>query len=162
MAVQRRARKSAGGAAARGAKGGGFTGEERAAMRERAEELRAEARRSARGGRADGERDLLAKIAAMPEPVRSMAARLHAIVRASAPALAPKTWYGMPAYAGADGKVVCYFQGAHRFHTRYSTFGFHDAAQLDEGAIWPVAFALKELTAAAEQRIGELVRRAVR
>ena len=134
----------------------GFTPEERAAMKERAEEMKAAARR----GKADGESDVLAKIAEMPEPDRAMAERLHAIVKASAPALSPKTWYGMPAYA-KDGKVVCFFQSAQKFKTRYATLGFSDAANLDEGAMWPVAFALKELTAAEEARIGALVKKAV-
>jgi uncharacterized protein YdhG (YjbR/CyaY superfamily) len=136
----------------------GFTDEERAAMKERAEELKAEAR----GGksRAAGESDVLAKIAEMPEPDRIMAERLHAIVKASAPALAPKTWYGMPAYA-RDGKVVCFFQSAHRFKSRYATFAFNDAANLDDGAMWPTSFALKKLTATGEARIGALVKKAV-
>ena len=134
----------------------GFTPEERAAMKERAQEMKAAARR----GKADGESDVLAKIAEMPEPDRAMAERLHAIIKASAPALSPKTWYGMPAYA-KDGKVVCFFQSAQKFKTRYATFGFSDAANLDEGALWPVAFALKELTAAEEARIGALVKKAV-
>jgi uncharacterized protein YdhG (YjbR/CyaY superfamily) len=132
----------------------GFTAEERAAMKERAQELKAEARR------ADGESALLAKIAEMPEPDRSMAERLHAIVKASAPALSPKTWYGMPAYA-KDGKVVCYFQSAEKFKSRYATLGFSDEANLDEGAMWPTSFALKKLTAAEEKRIGGLVNKAV-
>ena len=136
----------------------GFTAEERAAMKERARELKAEAR--ANKSRADGERDLLAKIAEMPEPDRAMAKRLHAIVKASAPDLSPKTWYGMPAYA-KDGKVVCFFQSADKFKARYATFGFSDAANLDEGAMWPTSFALKELTAADEARIGALVKKAV-
>jgi uncharacterized protein YdhG (YjbR/CyaY superfamily) len=131
----------------------GFTAEERAAMRERARELKAEAQR------ADGERAVLAKIDEMPEPDRAMAGRLHEIVKASAPALSPKTWYGMPAYA-KDGKVVCYFQSAEKFDARYATLGFNDEANLDEGAMWPTSFALKELTAAEEAKIGELVRRA--
>jgi len=134
----------------------GFTPEERAAMKERAEEMKAAARR----GKADGESDVLAKIAEMPEPDRAMAERLHAIVKASAPALSPKTWYGMPAYA-KDGKVVCFFQSAHKFNSRYATFGFSDEANLDEGHLWPVSFALKELTAAEEARIGALVKKAV-
>ena len=134
----------------------GFTPEERAAMKERAQEMKAAARR----GKADGESDVLAKIAEMPEPDRAMAERLHAIIKASAPALSPKTWYGMPAYA-KDGKVVCFFQSAQKFKTRYATLGFSDAANLDEGAMWPVAFALKELTAAEEARIGALVKKAV-
>jgi len=132
----------------------GFTDEERAAMKERAQELRAEARK------ADGESALLAKIAEMPEGDRAMAERLHAIITASAPALSPKTWYGMPAYA-KDGKVVCFFQSAAKFDARYATFGFNDSANLDEGAMWPTSFALKELTAAEEARITELVKRAV-
>jgi uncharacterized protein YdhG (YjbR/CyaY superfamily) len=136
----------------------GFTDEERAAMKERAQELKAAAR--ANKDKADGECDVLAKIAVMQEPDRSMAKRLHAIIKASAPALAPKTWYGMPAYA-KDGKVVCFFQSAQKFKTRYATFGFSDTANLDEGALWPVAFALKELTATEEARISALVKKAV-
>ena len=138
----------------------GFTDEERAAMRERAQELKATARRGPRAGEADGESDVLAKIAEMPEPDRAMAERLHALIKASAPALSPRTWYGMPAYA-KDGKVVCFFQSAHKFKSRYATIGFSDKANLDEGAIWPTSFALKELTAAAEARIGALVKKAV-
>ena len=136
----------------------GFTAEERAAMRERAKELKAEER--ANRNRAAGESAVLAKIAEMPGPDRAMAERLHEIVKASAPTLSPKTWYGMPAYADKDGKVVCYFQGAQKFDARYATFGFNDAANLDEGAMWPVSFALKELGATEEARIGELVERA--
>ena len=132
----------------------GFTEEERAAMKERAQELKA------KKGKADGESDVLAKIAEMREPDRAMAERLHAIVKASAPALSPRTWYGMPAYA-KDGKVVCFFQSAQKFKTRYATFGFSDKANLDEGALWPVAFALKELTATEEARIVALVKKAV-
>ncbi|MBI5515759.1 MAG: hypothetical protein HY909_18400 [Deltaproteobacteria bacterium] len=132
-----------------------FTAEERAAMKERAGELKAK-------GGPDGERDLLAKIAAMPEPDRAMATRLHALITASAPTLSPRTWYGMPAYANGDGKVVCFFQSAQKFKTRYATLGFSDAAKLDDGALWPTAFALKELTAAEEARIVALVKRAVR
>ena len=128
----------------------GFTDEERAAMKERAQELKAEARES----------DVLAKIAEMPEPDRAMAERLHEIVKASAPALSPKTWYGMPAYANKDGKVVCFFQSAEKFNARYATLGFNDAANLDEGAMWPTSFALKELGAAEEAKIGALVKRA--
>ena len=134
----------------------GFTDEERAAMRERAQELRARPR----AGKADGESDLLAKIAEMREPDRSMAERLHAIIKASAPVLSPRTWYGMPAYA-KDGNVVCYFQSAQKFNARYAMLGFSDKANLDEGAVWPVAYALKELTAAEEARIAELVKKAV-
>jgi uncharacterized protein YdhG (YjbR/CyaY superfamily) len=132
----------------------GFTAEERAAMRERAKEQKAEAQK------ADGERAVLAKIAEMPETDRAMAERLHEIVKASAPELSPKTWYGMPAYANKDGKIVCFFQSAEKFNARYATFGFSDKANLDEGAMWPTSFALKELTAAAEARIGALVKRA--
>jgi uncharacterized protein YdhG (YjbR/CyaY superfamily) len=135
----------------------GFTDEERAAMKERARELKAEARASK--NRADGERDVLAKIAEMPEAERAMAGRLHAIITASAPALWPKTWYGMPAYA-RDGKVVCYFQSAQKFQSRYATFGFSDEARLDDGDLWPVAFALKQLTPAIEAKIGALVKQA--
>jgi uncharacterized protein YdhG (YjbR/CyaY superfamily) len=138
----------------------GFTDEERAAMKERAQELKAEAHRGPRAKKTDGEKDVLAKIAEMPKPDRAMAERLHAIIKASAPALSPRTWYGMPAYA-KDGDVVCFFQSAHKFKARYATFGFSDKANLDEGTIWPVAFALKELTADAEARIGALVKKAV-
>jgi uncharacterized protein YdhG (YjbR/CyaY superfamily) len=137
----------------------GFTEEERVAMRERAQELAA-ARRGSRAGKADGESDVLAKIAEMPGPDRAMAERLHAIIKASAPALSPKTWYGMPAYA-MDGEVVCYFQSAQKFKSRYATFGFSDKANLDEGAMWPTSFALKELTTADEARIVALVKKAV-
>jgi uncharacterized protein YdhG (YjbR/CyaY superfamily) len=137
----------------------GFTDEERAAMRERAKELKAEER--ANKNRAAGESAVLAKIAEMPEPDRAMAERLHEIVKASAPALSPKTWYGMPAYANKDGKVVCFFQSAEKFDARYATLGFSDEANLDEGAMWPTSFALKELSAAEEARIGALVERAV-
>jgi uncharacterized protein YdhG (YjbR/CyaY superfamily) len=135
----------------------GFADEERAAMKERAKELKAAARR---GKGADGERDVLAKIAELPEPDRAMAERLHAIITASAPALSPKTWYGMPAYA-KDGKVVCYFTPASKFKERYATLGFNATANLDEGNMWPTAFALTELTAAEEARIGALVKQAV-
>jgi uncharacterized protein YdhG (YjbR/CyaY superfamily) len=138
----------------------GLSDVERAAMKERTKELKAEARRSPRAGKADGESDVLAKIAEMPEPDRAMAERLHAIIKASAPALSPKTWYGMPAYA-KDGKVVCYFTPASKFKERYATFGFNATANLDEGAMWPTSFALTELTAAEEARIGALVRKAV-
>ena len=138
----------------------GFTDEERAAMKERAQELKAATRRGPRAAKADGESDVLAKIAEMPEPDRAMAGRLHAIIKASAPALSPKTWYGMPAYA-QDGKVVCFFQSAHKFKTRYATFGFSDEANLDEGTMWPTYFALKELTSAEEARIAALVKKAV-
>jgi uncharacterized protein YdhG (YjbR/CyaY superfamily) len=136
----------------------GFTHEERAAMKERAKELKAEARR--KKNREEGERDLLEKIAEMPEPDRGMATRLHELITANAPALAPKTWYGMPAYA-RDGQVVCFFQSAQKFNTRYATFGFSDAANLDEGDMWPTSFALKELTTTEEERIVALVKKAV-
>ena len=138
----------------------GFTDEERAAMKERAQELKTAARRRPRAGKADGEDDVLAKIAEMPEPDRAMAEQLHALIKASAPALSPRTWYGMPAYA-MDGKVVCFFQSAQKFKTRYATFGFSDTANLDEGSMWPTAFALKKLTAAEEARISALVKKAV-
>jgi uncharacterized protein YdhG (YjbR/CyaY superfamily) len=138
----------------------GFTDEERAAMKERAKELKAEAGRGRRGGKADGESDVLAKIAEMPKADRAMATRLHELVKDSAPALSPKTWYGMPAYA-KEGKVVCYFTPASKFKERYATFGFNATANLDEGNMWPTSFALKELTAAEEARIGELVKKAV-
>jgi uncharacterized protein YdhG (YjbR/CyaY superfamily) len=141
------------------AKSKGFTDEERAAMKERAQEVKAEARRGRT--RADGEGDVLAKIAEMPEPDRVMAERLHALIKASAPALSPKTWYGMPAYA-KDGKVVCYFTPASKFKERYATFGFNATANLDEGNMWPTSFALKELTSAEETRIGALVKKALR
>src|SRR5437764_2316723 len=136
----------------------GFTDEERAAMRERSQELKAAARRGSRAGKTDGESDVLAKIAEMPEPDRAMAERLHAIIKASAPALSPRTWYGMPAYA-KDGNVVCFFQSAQKFKTRYATFGFSDTANLDEDAMWPTSFALKELNAAEEARIVTLLKK---
>lgn len=145
MAAKKDARKPA-------SKAAGFTEEERAAMKERARELK--------GKKVDGEADLLAKIAAMPPPDRAMATRLHALIKASAPTLTPKTWYGMPAYA-RDGEVICFFQSAAKFKARYATLGFSDKAKLDEGAMWPVAFALKELTPADEARIAALVKRAV-
>ena len=149
-AARKGVRKHAKGAPAKAPRG--FTDEERAAMRERIRELKA--------GEADGERAVLAKIAAMPEPDRSMGQRLHAIIKASAPGLTPRLWYGMPAYA-KDGKIICHFQDAAKFKTRYATFGFSDKANLDEGALWPVAFALQELTAAEEAKIAALVKRAV-
>ena len=139
---------------------GGFSEEERAAMRERARELKAAARRSSGGKKAGGGSYVLAKIAEMPEPDRAMAERLHAIIGAVAPALSPRTWYGMPAYA-KDGKVVCFFQSAQKFKSRYATLGFSDQAKLDEGVMWPTSFALKELTAAEEKRIKALVKKAV-
>ena len=133
----------------------GFSDEEKAAARERVRELKANASRE------DGERDLLEKIAGMPAPDRALAERIHALITASAPDLAPKTWYGQPAYATKDGKIVCFFQPAAKFKTRYATLGFNDSAHLDDGAMWPVAFALKELTAADEAKIAALVKRAV-
>ncbi len=163
MSPKNQTRKSARRATASNEKSSGFTAEERAAMKERAQELKSEARRGKRGkkGKADGERDVLAKIAEMQQPDRAMAERLHAIVKASAPDLSPRTWYGMPAYA-RDGKVVCFFQSAQKFKSRYATFGFNDSAKLDEGAMWPTSFALTKLTAAEEKRIAALVKKAVR
>jgi uncharacterized protein YdhG (YjbR/CyaY superfamily) len=159
MSAEERARETDSGSTPAEQSAGGFSVEERAAMKERARELKAQSRGGARS-RQDGERDVLAKIAEMPEPDRRMALRLHEIVRASAPALSPRTWYGMPAYA-LDGKVVCFFQGAKKFNARYATFGFNDAAKLDEGDMWPTSFAVKELTPAVEERIAALVRKAV-
>src|SRR5688500_1233518 len=150
MSAKKATQKSAKSTTASGKKSKGFTAEERAAMKERAQELKAEA------AKADGESAVLAKIAEMPEPDRAMAKRLHALIKASAPALSPKTWYGMPAYANKDGKVVCYFTPASKFNSRYATFGFNDDANLDDGAMWPTSFALKELTAAAEKTISAL------
>jgi uncharacterized protein YdhG (YjbR/CyaY superfamily) len=144
---------------ATGKKSKGFTDEEKAAMRERAKELKAEER--AKRDKAAGESDVLTKIAEMQEPDRAMAKRLHEIIKSSAPALPPKTWYGMPAYANEDGNVVCFFQASQKFKTRYATLGFSDKANLDEYAMWPTAFALKKLTAAEEARIGALVKKAV-
>jgi uncharacterized protein YdhG (YjbR/CyaY superfamily) len=160
MGEKKSAQKSAKRSTATGARARAFTEEERAAMKERAQELEAEARRGKRAGNSDGESDLLAKVAAMRGPDRDMATRIHELIRTSAPELSPRTWYGMPAYA-KDGKVVCFFQGADKFKSRYATFGFSDAANLDDGAMWPTSFALKELTAAAETRIATLVKRAV-
>ena len=151
--VKKGTQKSARRTAATSKKSRGFTDEERAAMRERAHELR-------RADKADGERDVLAKIAEMQGKDRAMARRIHDLIKASAPTLSPKTWYGMPAYA-RDGKVVCFFQSAQKFKSRYATFGFSDEAKLDDGAMWPTAFALKELTAAEEARIAALVKKAV-
>jgi len=136
-----------------------FTDEERAAMKERAQEVKGASRRGSRADKADGDGDVLAKIAEMQESDRVMGERLHALIKASAPALSPRLWYGMPAYA-RDGKVVCFFQSAQKFKTRYATLGFSDEANLDDGAMWPVAFALKELSAAAEAKIGALVKKA--
>jgi uncharacterized protein YdhG (YjbR/CyaY superfamily) len=138
----------------------GFTDEERAAMKEHGQELKTAARRGARAAKADGESDVLAKIAEMAGPDRALAERIHAVIKASAPALAPRTWYGQPAYA-KDGKIVCFFQPAQKFKTRYATLGFNDTANLDDGAMWPIAFALTELTAAGEARIAALVKQAV-
>ena len=138
----------------------GFTDEERLAMKERVQELKAAARRGPRADKTDGESAVLAKIAEMREPDRAMGRRLHAIIKASAPGLSPRLWYGMPAYA-KGGKVVCFFQSAQKFNTRYATLGFSDKANLDDGALWPTAFALRELTAAADARIGALVKKAV-
>jgi uncharacterized protein YdhG (YjbR/CyaY superfamily) len=156
MSPRKDARKATSGTTSTGKKTKSFTDEERAAMKERAEELKVEAR----AGKPDGESAVLAKIAEMSEPDRAMAERLHAIIRASAPDLSPRTWYGMPAYA-RDGKVVCFFQSAQKFKARYATFGFSDTANLDDGAMWPTSFALKELTATEEEQISALVKKAV-
>ena len=155
MSPKKGTQKSAKSTTAIGKKSKGFTDEERAAMKERLQELKTE-----RAGKADGESAVLAKIAEMPEPDRAMGKRLHAIIKASAPALTPKLWYGMPSYA-RDGKIVCFFQSAEKFNTRYATLGFNDTANLDEGALWPVAFALKALTATEEAKISALVKKAV-
>jgi hypothetical protein len=152
-------RKSAKSTAAKGKSSAGFTAEERAAMKEHAQELKTAARRGPRAAKADGESDVLAKIAEMTGPDRGMAGRIHAIVMASAPDLSPRTWYGMPAYA-KDGRIVCFFQPAQKFKARYATLGFNDAANLDDGAMWPTAFALTGLTAADEAKIGALVKKA--
>jgi uncharacterized protein YdhG (YjbR/CyaY superfamily) len=152
-------RKSTKGSKTTGKASETFTDEERAAMRERAREMKAASRRGPRAQKADGESDVLAKIAEMPKADRVKAERIHALVKESAPELSPRTWYGMPAYA-KDGKVVCFFQSAQKFKTRYATFGFSDAANLDEGEMWPTAFALKKLTPADEARLGALVSRA--
>ena len=137
----------------------GFTDEERAAMAERADELKTAARRGSRASKADGEKDLLAKIAQMPEPDRGMAEGIHAIIKANAPHLSPRTWYGMPAYE-KDGHVLCFFQSAQKFKSRYSTLGFSDKANLDDGQMWPTAFALRKLGTAEQARIGALVKKA--
>jgi uncharacterized protein YdhG (YjbR/CyaY superfamily) len=158
MAERKPAKKSTKSTTGKASKG--FTEEERDAMRERARELKADARRGPGAGKADGEDAVLEKIAAMPAPDRTMAERLHAIVKASAPALSPRTWYGMPAYA-KDGNVICFFQSAQKFKARYATLGFSDKANLDEGSMWPTSFALKELNADDEARIGALVKKAV-
>ena len=158
-ATKKAAKKSAKSTTAIGKTTKGLTDEERAAMKERLQELKT-ARRGPRADKADGESAVLATIAAMPEPDRALGERLHAIIKAAAPALSPRTWYGMPAYA-KDGKVVCFFQSAQKFKTRYATLGFMHEANLDEGAMWPTAFALTELTVAEEARIGALVKKAV-
>jgi uncharacterized protein YdhG (YjbR/CyaY superfamily) len=155
MSPRKDTQKSTKSKAAANRKSKGFTAEERAAMKERAKELKAEARGAA------GESDLLAKIAEMKGSDRAMAKRLHELIKSSAPALSPKTWYGMPAYANKEGKVVCYFTPAAKFKERYATFGFNASANLDEGNMWPTSFALKELTAAEEKKIGALVKKAV-
>ena len=157
MSPKKNTKKSAKGTKSINKKSKGLTADERAALKEMLQERRAESRR---GGKADGESNVLAKIAEMPEPDRAMAKRLHAIIKASAPALLPKTWYGMPAYA-KDDKVVCFFQSANKFKARYATFGFSDEANLDEGVMWPTSFALKELSATEEARIIKLVKKAV-
>jgi uncharacterized protein YdhG (YjbR/CyaY superfamily) len=158
MSPKKDTQKSAGSTTAINKKSKGFTDEEKAAMRNRAQELKAEER--ADKSKAEGESAALAAIAAMQEPDRAMARRIHAIIKDSAPTLLAKTWYGMPAYANKDGKVVCFFQTAQKFNTRYSTFGFNDTANLDDGAMWPVAFALKGLTATEEAKIAALVKKA--
>ena len=155
MSAQKATQKSSKSTTATTKKSTGLSAQERAAMKERLKELKAEARK------ADGEKALLAKIAEMKGSDRAMAKRIHAIVTASAPTLSPKTWYGMPAYANKDGKVVCFFQSGQKFEARYATFGFSDSANLDEGAMWPTAFALRELTPAEEERIVALVKQAV-
>jgi uncharacterized protein YdhG (YjbR/CyaY superfamily) len=152
--------KSGKGTTAAGTTSRGFTDEERAAMKDRAQELKAAARRGTRAAKADGESDVLAKIAEMPAADRAMAERLHAVITASAPDLSPRTWYGMPAYA-RDGKVVCFFRSAQKFKTRYATLGFSDQANLDDGTMWPTDFALTKLTADDEARIAALVKKAV-
>jgi uncharacterized protein YdhG (YjbR/CyaY superfamily) len=154
------AQKSARSSTAKNTTYEGFTDEERGAMKERAKELKAATRRGKRGSDTDGESEVLAKIAEMPEPDRSTAERLHAIIKASAPGISPRTWYGMPAYA-KDGNTVCFFQPAQKFKTRYATLGFSDKANLDDGTMWPTSYALTELTAADEARIGDLVKKAV-
>jgi uncharacterized protein YdhG (YjbR/CyaY superfamily) len=155
MSAKKASQKSAKGTTTSGKKSKGFTAEERAAMKERARELKAEA------GKAEGEKVVLEKIAEMPEPDRAMAKRIHAIVKANAPALAPRTWYGMPAYANKDGKVVCFFTPASKFKERYATLGFNAEANLDQGEMWPTSFALKKVTASEERKIGALVKKAV-
>jgi uncharacterized protein YdhG (YjbR/CyaY superfamily) len=161
MSEEKSTRKSTGGSATSRDGSRGFTDAERDAMKERAKELKAESRRESRAKKeADAENAVLEKIAEMTEPDRAMATRIHEIIKATAPDLSPKTWYGMPAYA-RDGKVVCFFQSADKFNARYATLGFNDEANLDEGAMWPTSFALKELTGGEEERIAELVKKAV-
>ena len=160
MGAKKATQKSAKSTTGRDTTSEGLTDEELAALKETIQERKTAARRGPRANKADGESDVLAKIAEMPQPDRAMAERLHAIIKASAPALAPRTWYGMPAYA-RDGKVICFFQSAQKFKARYATFGFSDQANLDDGAMWPTSFALKELTAAEEERIAALVKKAV-
>lgn len=155
MSARKNTSKSSQNTDASNTKSKGFSAEERAAMKERAKEMKAAASKE------EAENAVLEKIAEMPESDRVMAERLHAIIKASTPALTPKTWYGMPAYADKDGKIVCFFQSAEKFNARYATFGFNDTANLDEGAMWPTSFALKELTAAEEVRISALVKKAV-
>jgi uncharacterized protein YdhG (YjbR/CyaY superfamily) len=155
MSAKKATQRSAKSTTASGKKSKGFTDEERAAMKERAKELKAEA------AKADGEKAVLTKIAEMPDPDRAMAKRIHAIVKANAPALSPKTWYGMPAYANEEGKVVCFFTAADKFKSRYATLGFDDSANLDEGVMWPLSFALKKVTTAEEKKIAALVKKAV-
>jgi uncharacterized protein YdhG (YjbR/CyaY superfamily) len=159
MSLKQETQKTTKSTAANNTKSQGFTEEEKAAMKERAKELKAEARESK--NKADGENAVLTAIAAMQEPDRSMAARLHEIIKTNAPTLMPKTWYGMPAYADKDGKVICFFQAASRFNVRYATFGFQPDANLDEGNMWAASFALVKLTAAEEARIAALVKKAV-
>jgi uncharacterized protein YdhG (YjbR/CyaY superfamily) len=158
MSAKKATQKSTKRSTARAEKSTGLSDEELAALKERVKETKAEGRR---GGKAEGEKDVLAKIAEMKGSDRAMAKRLHALVKASAPDLSPKTWYGMPAYANKDGKVVCFFQSAEKFNARYATFGFQDSANIDEGAMWPTSFALTELTAADEAKIAALVKKAV-
>jgi uncharacterized protein YdhG (YjbR/CyaY superfamily) len=159
MSAKKATQKSAKSTTASDTTSEGWTDEERGAMKERSRELKAAAGRG-RAGKADGERDVLAKIAEMSEPDRSMGERIHAVIKASTPELSPRLWYGMPAYA-KDGKVVCFFQPAQKFNSRYATFGFNDDAKLDDGHMWPTAFALTKLTAAEEAEIGALVKKAV-
>jgi uncharacterized protein YdhG (YjbR/CyaY superfamily) len=160
MSPKKTTQKSAKSTTAIGKTSKGFTDEEKAAMKERAKELKAEASRGPRAGKADGESAVLAKIAAMPDSDRALGERIHAVIKANAPDLSPKLWYGMPAYA-KDGKIVCFFQAAAKFNSRYASFGFNDDAKLDEGTMWPTSFALTKLTAADEARIGALVKKAV-